>query len=700
MLTKKTNNNDFIPGIILLMTIIFLELVFFRSMIFNPDNLVGDLGDSRLISLTLEHWYKVFNGKEAIRDLSMFYPVKNTLGYSDALFLLSIPYSFFRTFGFTWLQSYQLTIVGTHFFGGICLAFLLRKYFKLSLFACVIGLIIGNYSNSYFMIINHPQFVAYSLVPLLFVFLLEFIFSIKQNLQKRRIIFGMLSIFLFIGLLLTSYYVAFFTGIFLLFSLIFISILSYKKKLIARKQLLNCVKANKFEIISYFAMGLLLLIPFFWIYMPILKEMGSRSWGEVLSYLPYWYNFFNVSSSNLLWSFPSDYRGIEQFYGFPLITVILLIFGCSYFIKKAFSNDIKLPSNAINYYITIGFSFAIIVISFLLLKIDINIDGNINTISPWFIVYILIPGASPIRTVSRFIQFLSLPSGILIAYFVSEKYYFFIKKYPNYILYFVFSIFVLSSFIFLEHHNSREISHWSKSGMNDYLDKVSSPPDDCESFLLINNSRETFYVYHLDAWSIANKYDIKTVNGYSGMEPKNWEYFFNMGVNKNYSDLRHWVERYNLQNLYLYDYNNDIWINYSNEVILTFRQDISAFAQTQNGIFTNNGLTSNGEQGFLMFGPYITIEKGSYIFTIDMELTQGANRDDIGNIDIATSLGTDTLYNFAITVLDFIDGKAQIAVPFKTDETIERFELRVFVNEGIILTITDVLVEIISEDNQ
>ncbi|MCL2480672.1 MAG: hypothetical protein FWF38_03065, partial [Spirochaetaceae bacterium] len=70
-----------------------------------------------------------------------------------------------------------------------------------------------------------------------------------------------------------------------------------------------------------------------------------------------------------------------------------------------------------------------------------------------------------------------------------------------------------------------------------------------------------------DAWSIANHFNIKTINGYSGQFPKSWLPIWNMEINKNYCDLALWINKYNLNNIYLYDYINNNWIKYSEHVL-------------------------------------------------------------------------------------------------------------------------------------
>jgi len=540
---------EIIIYILLFFLVFFLELFFFRSMLFCRDNIIGDLGDSRLVSLILEHWYKVFFHNETIRDLSMFYPVKNTLGYSDSLFLLSLPYSFFRLIGYQWLNAYQITLITTHFFGGLCLAWFLRRNLKLPFWACIIGLIIGYYSNSFYIKIIHTQFITFSLIPLLFILLKNFYDCLSPGLTRKRIIYGLLSIFLFSGILLTSFYIGFFTALFFLIVLIVIVFYFYINKNFNIKHIVCFIKAYKYELSFYVVFGIITLLPFIYIYMPIYQEMGARNWDEINYYLPNWYNFLYFSSNNFIY---------ELQYGYPIITGILLIIVCIFNIKKFFAAT---PSSGkdFSFYMSIGFSFAIVIITIFMLKFEIF--GK--NISLWYIIYKIIPGSSAIRAVFRFNQYLSLPVGIIISLYLSKQIHFDNSKYIRYII----MCSLLAITIFLNNQNSIKITSWTKSQINKYLEKVSLPPKDCEAFLLVNNTTNINFIHQLDAWSIANHFNIKTINGYSGQFPKSWLPIWNMEINKNYCDLALWINKYNLNNIYLYDYINNNWIKYSEHVL-------------------------------------------------------------------------------------------------------------------------------------
>lgn len=563
MLLENKKNNEKLIFSILILTVFALELIFFREIIFNNDNITGSLADARLVSLIMEHWYDVFFNNASLRDLSIFYPVKNTLGYSDTVFLLSIPYLFFRLIGMEWLTAYQLTLIFVHFFGGLCLAWFLRKNLKLPLFACIIGLIIGYYNISYYIKIQHTQFLTFAFIPLLFILLKYFYDNIINNIKRKRVIYGLLSIFLFSGILITSFYTGFYMALFFLIFNVVLVIIYFKNNNLNIKTIKNIFIINKLEIIIYFVCFVISLLPFIYIYLPIFKEMGSRNYGEVDYYLPNLYNYVNLQSLDKLFSIkPFIY---ELKYGYPLFTFIFLILSIIYFIKHFNKN--KTTRNNIEI-ITICFAITIIIISVLMLKIEL-FEKNYSL---WYFIYKLIPGASAIRAVFRFNQFLFLPAGILIAVYLSNKIIIpvnelGVKKISNNFSYAMIFI-ILTTFIFIDNQTNEKNTNWTKSYIYNYLDKVSSPPEDCESFLLINNPNEHYGYYHLDAWSIANKYNIKTINGYSGQFPDDWSYMFYMGENKNYSEVSKWINKHNLKNVYLYDYNNNIWTNYSYNYIL------------------------------------------------------------------------------------------------------------------------------------
>src|SRR5215212_9593453 len=69
------------------------------------DRFFGDRGDARGFVYFCEHWYQSILGKASLLNPGIFYPTKRTLTYSDLLFGLVAPYSFFRALGFGMFTS-------------------------------------------------------------------------------------------------------------------------------------------------------------------------------------------------------------------------------------------------------------------------------------------------------------------------------------------------------------------------------------------------------------------------------------------------------------------------------------------------------------------------------------------------------------------------------------------------------------------
>jgi hypothetical protein len=568
------------PYVILVLAVIVLELIFYRNIIFDLNNLTGNAGDSRLVALILEHWHRVFGGERAIRDMPFFYPVTNTLGYTDTMFLVSLPYTLFRSVGFEWLTAYQFTLISIHFFGGLCLAFLLRKQLKLPVWACIIGLIIGNFSSAYFLRVTaHSQFITSGFVPLLFILLFYFFQNVNSGKLRARMIYGIASIILFAGILTTSVYVGYYIIIFFLFVAISVVIYLHRARIKTVKQMVLDIWKSKTEGFAYLLTAITALVPFIWIYLPVLREMGERSWGDVANHLPIWYDVFNVSPTNRLWAFPPTH--FELHGGFTLITGVIMIICCVKYIKvkkQAIKNDITDNYDVMTRCITLGFCVSVAVITIILIRFDLtrlNVFGIIertglsadalSRFSLWYIIYSIIPGASVLRAAGRFYQFLMLPTGIVVAIYLSRK----ITKEKMKCITYIASIVILTTFIFIEQQNLNPMTDWSKSQLNEYLASVSPPPDDLESFFLVNNKSTVEWMVQLDAMTIADMYGINTINGYSGQFPADWHrYYFRMETNGNYTDISKWVDRHNLRNVYLYDYMNDLWIPYSEQALI------------------------------------------------------------------------------------------------------------------------------------
>jgi hypothetical protein len=113
--------------LLILLALLMIEAYFFRYMILSKfDGMPGDACDARFQMLICEHWYGVFQGNETIRNLRIFYPQANTLGYSDPLLVYAIPYSILRSIGLDMLRAMQSVLILFHTLGSIGMFLLLN----------------------------------------------------------------------------------------------------------------------------------------------------------------------------------------------------------------------------------------------------------------------------------------------------------------------------------------------------------------------------------------------------------------------------------------------------------------------------------------------------------------------------------------------------------------------------------------------
>jgi hypothetical protein len=126
--------------------------------------------------------------------------------------------------------------------------------------------------------------------------------------------------------------------------------------------------------------------------------------------------------------------------------------------------------------------------------------------------------------------------------------------------------------------------------------------------------------------------------------------------------------------------------------------DLNSF-HTQNGkrISEPSGkIVSNGEQGFLLFGPYMTLVGGVYevVFTLSLaEFTQG----NVAVLDVGMyRMGTPVIAEFSIYADDFIESSQEFTISFDLSEFAFDVEFRIFTTEGTILTVESVVLSRLS----
>lgn len=558
----------------------FIEILFFRNILGN-DNLIGSNGDARYIDLILEHYYQFLKGNENFTDLRCFYPVTNSISYSDMLLALAIPFCILRFFGISMFMANKIGLILIHAVGTASTIYLLNKKMKLSVFATAAGTIIFCYANSLSVKSWHNQMLTVCLVPLIFILMWTFFQNVKKN-KLKRILSGFGAITILALIFYTSFYNAYYFLIYsFFFAVVYAAVLTVKK-IPLFKPIVRFVRSNIAESIAYIVYGIAIMIPFVLIYLPTLRSGGGWDWDPVLSMLPTWRDFFNVSSFNIIYGsfMEGPFFSIEGFYagelktGFPLVSFAIFVTASFYlYFKYAKKNYLKnsskkkgknIPENSINSkaYIELMY-FSAVAAVFCCFIIIIKIHGY----SIWYLIYKYVPGASAIRAVSRFNMFLTLPVGIISAVFADMVIP--MIKLPK-----VKKAALLTGICcWLIAENTLSVgvrSLWCISDAMKITNETTAPPADCDTMFITDSGEEKAFgsdkEYQLTAWEIAYKYDLNCINGHSGKFPPDWSY--KMSPYHNEEDynrsIDEWIRKYDLKNVWSYDINTNTWTEYTN----------------------------------------------------------------------------------------------------------------------------------------
>ena len=525
--------------------ILAAEVFFFAKLIFS-EQMLGDLGDGRFVPLITDHWLKFFTGKEPFGEIPVFYPYAHALGYSDFHFGYGVVYSILRLFGMDLYGAFKWCIILIHAAGSLVMYYLLRNRFKCGMLWSLTGTAAFSYCPALVGISNHPQLFAVAMLPELLLFFTGFVQGFDS--RKKRNVYAYLTVAWFVLLTYTSWYMACFTGIFVLIALIVWLILLGRRDNKTMKMLKGWFKTMSYDALGWLAALVILFIPFLSVYIPVLKE-GSF-YGFDPTFLPMPIHLLNVGTDNLLMGRFVELIGAnanapsnEFTEGFSLAMIVCFIAAfVLIFRKKKRKHDISdvIPK-----------SVAVTVIICVLLILKWNEKGD----SLWSMVYELLLPARALHAVVRFLLWLTFPISVLIAITLG-KLPFFTKKKTGAVASAAVLVLV---FLFTVNKNGM-ICHFNRNDRVAFMDAVSAPPADMTAFFLADSAQsgKPEFVYQLDAYEIASKYNLKTLNGYSGHFPSGWG-VWNVCGEDYYAYAADWAAGHGLSGIYVYDEAADTW---------------------------------------------------------------------------------------------------------------------------------------------
>ncbi len=447
-------------------------LIFFYPVIINQGLMPGDLGDARFINYVLEHSYQFIKGNplhQGFWDMPMFYPLKNTLAFSDILLggmIIYVPVRFF----FSPQTSLQVWLIIVCFLNYLSMYLLLKNILKFNSLSSSIGAFIFAFSLPRYSQIYHLQLY----LQFFSVFSLICFFSLKkENTKLKNNI-----LFLFGALLLAlQFYSSFYLGWFLIFaSVIFLVVFSFFKE--KRLKIVDFIKFYKKEIITYSIFFLVAVFPMCYHYLTVGAQFEFFDFDNLKIK-----NFLDSESLIDILLFRSPVGDdCEQHMGIGYITTLFLIWGMFLYKEKR------------KY-------FLIFIISVILI---------FGFLPSRYLLYNLFPGASVIRAISRIILLFLLFYSVFIAKFVQN-----IKN--------KFLLFLTIALIIIEQIPVRHHFDWSKE---EHIQRLNSLyiGKSCKIVTYQIQDKENFTDISdfilLDVIWLALKNNVYTTNGYSGYVPE------------------------------------------------------------------------------------------------------------------------------------------------------------------------------------
>lgn len=577
-----------------LLVLMFCEGFFLRNILWN-DALIGDRGDGRLTNMLTEHWWRFLQGKEGFSELLMFHPVKGALGYSDMFLGHGLLYPVFRITGLNMFVSYKLSLILMHTLGMVSMVYLMRKKLKTGWGWSVFGTLAFCCSDTLARHIGHTQLAAVSMLPVLLILLIGIIQNFE--IRRKRNMYTYAFIFLFAVLTYTAWYVAFFCG---MYGLVFL-IAGLRKVKSENFSLISGIKrfcaVIKYDWIGYVVFLIIVYIPFISIYLPVLWESAGYSYADVSRYLPELIDLVNVTDTNFMLGWlirllRLDDRGYSYEVTEGFSCILLFLFFYTFWTHKKRNNSKKARDPDLNIHVPETWNTLIVENVFVTVMICIVfvIRLGSNGVSLWEIVYRLIPTAGSIRAVARFFLWMGFPMAVVTAY-CADRYLSLKWKKINVPV-------VCVSLLFLSNINVNGVSSgWSAHEELAFIGQVAAPPEDADSFYIMDSEKkgDPAVICQLDAFEIANYYDLKTVNGYSGQYPADWD-----GLGDIYSDayeisVYEWTNRHGLHHVYAYDRAQNIWTSLEDRMKLGVD---AIFYPTEHRFSMSSGLQDSGQGEF------------------------------------------------------------------------------------------------------
>lgn len=501
--------------------IVGMLLQFHPMLLSGLRRMQSDWGDTRLNNYILEHgfrWLLGFPGHERFWSPPVFYPAPNTAAYSDVLLGVAPFYWPWRIFGFapdTAFQLWLLTIATLNFAAAFLL---LARGFRCRPIASAIGAMLLSFASVRTAQVMHAQLIAHFYIAIAILAVLE-IFSPEPELRagvtmvERRTVW----VFALAGALVAQIYSSFYYGWYLIFALAIAALWAIVIP-DSRRRFSLAVRANVGALAGAALASALALAPLLQHYLQAERQVGTRSYAVVETMLPRMQSWAYMGPSSWLYgwlaardSFHNLPMEHEQRLGLGIVTIVCAAIGLWMARRR---RDVQLA----------------VIVPLTMVFLATEWPGGVSL---WHAIYLYVPGAGAIRAVSRIGVVLVLPAALGVALLLDD-----LARAPRIppsraaltlrrrdrMRRALVTVTLIAAIVA---EQVQEPRWYDKSEGRARVARVANGIGaGCQAFLYTTiDGADDPWNYHADAMWASMERDVPTINGYSGNQPPNWNFY-------------------------------------------------------------------------------------------------------------------------------------------------------------------------------
>ncbi|MBM7112551.1 hypothetical protein [Archangium primigenium] len=270
--------------------------------------LQGDEGDVRFVHYVLEHGWRFVHGDaghERFWDAPFFFPVRNTVAYSDPLVGVLPLYAVWRALGVGPDRAFALWVLAVTSLNFWAARWFLSRPVGASVGAATVGAVLFAAGASRINQANHVQLLPqfYSLLALGAVVML----ARAETSRQAGVGWAALLVGGSVAQLLAGFYWGWFLGFFLV--LAGLVALGFRD---TRAVLLGGLRLHGLALVGWGVVGAVVIWPLVGHSLAAAREVGLRSFGEAEGMIPRFATWFHMGDANWLYGWTAGWRAFAR----------------------------------------------------------------------------------------------------------------------------------------------------------------------------------------------------------------------------------------------------------------------------------------------------------------------------------------------------------------------------------------------------